>query len=265
MKKLTILVLIVLLIGVIFYCTTEIPEGPEAIETSTQGSFEKKPIKEYWLSDYMPLIPQLYGVRTFETTFGTQEQFTSQIVGTELIPYQTGALLGTIIRVGNSSEVWYAEKKYFYYLKTEHDAILSSDCELTAYPPGCILGKIYDGMIVEFIGPFYGVYEDRCELIGSNVTVAFVQIQDVNISGKRYNNALVLWVLVDNYPFLPLEFYGKDEEVGLRLPTAEQTNYSAIDHLSIMGFKSGLIAAADIGIMTGRLNSFSELISITRN
>lgn len=264
MKKLISLTVNIILIVVIFYCATEIPEGPDAIEISTQGSFEKKPIKEYWYSDYIPLIPQLYGVRTFETTFGTPEQYTSQIVGTELIRYQTGDLLGTIVRFGNTDQIFYTEKKYLYWLKVDSKFILSTDCALTAYPSGCIYGEIYDGKVIEFIGPFYAVFEDHCEVISSNVSVAFVQIQDVKISGKRYNNALVLWMLQDNHPFIPLEFYGKDEEIGLRLPTAEQTNYTAIDHLNIFGFKSGLIAVADIGFTTGRLNSLSELVSISR-
>ena len=56
--------------------------------------------KKYWFSDYFPLIPGLYGIKTYEFTVGQTGQFTSQVVGTETVQYSTGAITGTRITFG---------------------------------------------------------------------------------------------------------------------------------------------------------------------
>jgi hypothetical protein len=229
-----------------------------------QVSLEKKTAKDCWFSDYFPFIPEQYGIRTFETTIGTPGQFTSEIIGTELIPYVTGALLGTIFKLEDGYELFYTEKKYIYWLKADDKAIFSSDCELASYPSGCIIGKINDGMNIVLNSPFYLVYEDYCREISDDISYFLVHIQDVKINGKRYNNALVLWTFSDIEPFIPLDFYGKDQEIGLRLPTDVEANYRAVNRFLILGFKQGLIASGRFFTETGEIMKFSELVSVSR-
>lgn len=265
MKKLISLIFIILLIGIITDCTNKTPEGPEVKESSTQARLEKKPIKEYWFSDYFPLNPKLYGIKTYELTVGGTGQFTSKIVGTEIIPYTTGAITGVKIAFGDDYGVYYSEKRYFYSLK-DGDYILSTTCgELTAYPPNAIVGKVYDGMILDLSGPYWKVnandYND-CKPPGDS-GINLISIQDVYINGKRYNNSLIFWEFEPERPFTPLNFDGKELVIGLTLPTVDETNNNAITDVYIWGHRKGLLAAGDITAATGELNTFVELVSVS--
>jgi hypothetical protein len=154
MKNVTRLVVAILVICFITTCNYKTPEEPEAIDGSKLAQLEKKPIKEYWFSDYLPLIPNLYGIRTLKRTIGTPGTLVSKIIGTETVQYQTGDLVGTIIRLAGGQEAFYVENKYLYWVKIDGKAILSTDCEKYAYPSGCIIGKVNDGMTVQLIAPF---------------------------------------------------------------------------------------------------------------
>jgi hypothetical protein len=92
---------------------------------------------------------------------------------------------------------------------------------------------------------------------------ALANIQNVNVYGKRYNNALILWAF-GRGDFVELEFYGKDQELGIKLPTGDDTNNHAVDAIAILGFKSGLLAIGDVSSGSGELRDFAELVSISR-
>ena len=72
MRRLIKLIIVILLSGIINNCTdiNITPEGPEEIEILKSDQISEILIKEYWFSDYMPLIPGLYGIKTYETTVG---------------------------------------------------------------------------------------------------------------------------------------------------------------------------------------------------
>jgi hypothetical protein len=65
MKKLINLIIVILLSGIITNCTNIniTPEGLEEIEITKSVQISEKPIKEYWLSDYMPLFQVYMGLK----------------------------------------------------------------------------------------------------------------------------------------------------------------------------------------------------------
>lgn len=285
MKKLMNLIIVILLSGIITNCTDKSREDFEEIDFTKSAQLSEIPIKEYWVADYMPLNPGLYGIKTYETTVGDEEdvgeQFTSKITGTYTIPYTSGAITGVKIFWGRDDVefVFKNENRYLYSLaqiEDESESIISTDCELTSFPPEAIMGKVYDGMIFETYpeGETWEVnireepYE--CRLTGptpdggTNSGVTLVTVDDVNIYGKRYNNAIILWELEPYIPFEELNFYGKEQELGLRLPTIEDTQDMAIDDFVIFGHRIGILATGDIGD-EGTLGGLDELVSISHN
>ena len=281
MKKPINLIIFILLGGINNNCTDTIitPEGLEEIGITKSGQLSKNPIKEYWVSDYMPLIPGLYGIKTYEVTWaeeGEGEQFTSKIIGTETIPYTSGAITGVKIAWGDDFMVLYNECRNFYSLGSGNTGELyvrSTDCELTAYPPDAIIGKVYDGMIYElFEGNPWKVNLKEpydCHSLGptenggTNSGVTLVTIQDVHIYGKRYNNAIILWELEPYITFQELNFFGKEQELGLRLPTSDDTKNQAIDDFTILGHHIGILATGDIELSDGSFDLLVELVSVS--
>jgi len=278
MRKLINLIIVILLSGIITNCTDTIitPEGLEEIEITKSVQISEKPIKEYWFSDYMPLIPGLYGIKTYETTEG--EQFTSKIAGTYTIPYKSGAITGVKISFGDAILLYYVDNRNLYFIAAQIEdgsaSVISTDCILTSFPPEAIIGKVYDGMI-------FGMYPEGetwevnitedpygCRLTGptpdggTNSGVTLVTIDDVHIYGKRYNNAIILWELEPYIPFEELNFSGKEQELGLRLPTIEDTKGMAIDDFIIFGHRKGILATGDIG-GGGELGGLDELVSVS--
>ncbi|MCY1723500.1 hypothetical protein OU798_24325 [Prolixibacteraceae bacterium Z1-6] len=283
MKKLMNLIIVILLSGIITNCTDKLREDFEEIDFTKSAQLSEKPIVEYWFSDYMPLIPVLYGIKTYETTVGDEgERFTSKIVGNYTIPYTSGAITGVKIFWGRDDVelVFINDKRNLYFIaaqiEDESESIISTDCELTSFPPEAIIGKVYDGMIFEMFpeGETWEVniteepYE--CRLTGptpdggTNSGVTLVTIDDVHISGKRYNNAIILWELEPYFPFEELNFSGKEQELGLRLPTIEDTQDMAIDDFIIFGHRIGILATGNIGD-EGTLDGLDELVSISHN
>lgn len=285
MKKLINLIIVILLSGIITNCTNIniTPEGLEEIEITKSVQISEKPIKEYWFSDYMPLIPGLYGIKTYETTVGDEEdegeQFTSRILGTYTIPYKSGVITGVKIFWGRDDVelVFINDKRNLYFLaaqiEDESESVLSTDCELTSFPPEAIIGKVYDGMIFEMYPEEtweVNITEEpyECKLTGptqsggTNSGVTLVTIQDVHIYGKRYNNAIIFWELEPYFPFEELNFDGIEQELDLRLPTIEDTQNMAIDDFIIFGRRIGILATGGIGD-GGILDGLDELVSVS--
>jgi hypothetical protein len=254
---------------IIFNCNSDLPKEPITDDPLEQGSLEKKTAKEYWFSDYFPLNPYLYGIKTYELTVGGSGQFTSEIVGTEIVPYTSGAIEGVKVDFGGDPGVVYSDKENLWFV-SDGDYILSTTCgNLEAFPPQAIMGKVYDGMILDRSGTYWKVnannYND-CIAGGDDADdLHLISIQDVYINGKRYNNSIIVWDIDPGVDFISLDFNGKEQELGLRLPSADETNNSAIDDVGIWGHRVGILAQGDITRATGKLNTFFELVSITRN
>jgi len=237
--------------------------------------------KKYWFSDYFPLIPGLYGIKTYEFTVGQTGQFTSQVVGTETVQYSTGAITGTritflggILGGTGTLSVFRSEKRLLSPLRSLQDRVPSTTCGELVYPPDVSFGQVHDGMILDRrgVGNFEVNINDLndCEELGfGDSFVDLIQIRDVHISGKRYNNAIVAWELEPKeYPglrFRSLNLGGKEQEWGLTpLPTAAETNDWVVDDVVIYGRRVGILAVGLIEAETGGLNAAIELISVTR-
>jgi hypothetical protein len=272
MKKLMCPIVLMLLCGIITDCDIEAPDGLEADKPGRQIELASSPVKEYWFADYMPLVVGLYGVKTYA---GGEEPglFTSEIVGTETVPYSTGPMTGVKISFGDHSFVFHSDRRHLWWLKSG-DYILSTTChELTAYPPSAVIGKVHDGMILDMTGggTIWQVNAndlDDCEEVNTGEGESYVeliQIQDVHMHGKTYKNSIIWWDLEPNspQPFIPLDFHGIDETLGIRLPTADDTNHWAVDDVIIWGHRVGILFLGDVDLEGGELRDFIYLASVS--
>lgn len=189
------------------------------------------------------------------------------IGGTETVPYTTGASTGVTVLLGSDRSVVRNHQRTVSTIKTG-DYYISTDCDLTAFPSDQIWGSVYDGMISS-PKPYYAVKDDGsdCQLrSGRDANPVLFQIQDVSISGKEYKRALLLWGLHADAPFGALDFKGKEEELGITLPTASETNDMEVDELTILGYRKGLLANGQVSDFDGKtLQSFLELVAISRD
>jgi parallel beta-helix repeat protein len=71
-----------------------------------------------------------------------------------------------------------------------------------------------------------------------------------------------MWDLEPGSDHQTLDFYGKDEELGITGPSSDETNGWAVDGWAIVGFRQGIIAVGDFSVGSGELGEFAELVSI---
>jgi len=244
MKNVISLVLAIFIIGLIANCNNSNPTDSKDSEQS-QGKLSKEN-KLYRIPDYFVLTPKTYGIRTYEVTFGENlgQQIVGMITGTETVPYTSGELTGSILTYttdagGTGSEVWYNDGINLMDLKSD-DLYMSNTCALEAFPPDRVLGTVYDGMIID-PEPARQVKDDFSECRFRRAGLRLIQIQDIYVYGKKYNKAIIIWGLDKGVPYQEPEFYGKDIELGIKLPTSEETENNAINEWGIVGYKEGLI------------------------
>ncbi len=144
----------------------------------------------------------------------------------------------------------------------------STDCSLTAYPQGDLpWGDLYDGLFFERSSvSSVGVKKDLSECaVGGDVDDAlWFRIQDVTLQGHVYTNAIIVWNF-DTGPFVPLNRGGKDVELGITPPTADNPQdelHRAPTSFVIFAEGVGLIALGQID-EGGELVALSELVSIS--
>jgi hypothetical protein len=265
MKKSLRLVVIVVLMGLLADCADKGPAEPDYTDALTGAALESAAAKDYWAADYFtPLDAQRYGLRTFEVTVGEPETFTSSIVGTHTVPYQTGAKTGTILWFWNDPMLLHVDGRTLSQLNDD-GYYLSTDCDLTDFPSERVMGRITDGMILDQRGDVWRVHPsdpDDCIPGTEDSGVWLIQIRDVNVGGKKYNDAILMWDLEPGSDHKTLDFYGKDEELGITGPSSDETNGWAIDGWAIVGFRQGIIAVGDFWVDSGELDEFAELVSI---
>ncbi|MCH7564912.1 MAG: Ig-like domain-containing protein [Gemmatimonadetes bacterium] len=246
----------------------------QAVVTAQSGgvSATVSGVLEYRVGDFWPtLTPASFGLKIYEWTVGESGQFTSEIIGEETVPYQTGAITGANARFGSfGTFLVHIDRGLLWNLgadEGEGTYYVSTDCALTEYPPDKIRGAFVDGMILDESGEFFGVKRDLSGCVPVDTDdpdteswVWLTQIRDVNVGGRTYNNALVVWELEKRLPFQPLQFHGKELELGITLPTAVETNGWAIDDITIYGFDEGILALGDVLLANGDLEDFAELV-----
>jgi hypothetical protein len=66
-------------------CSDNAVIEPGGLSLAPEAQFSTQPTRGFAFSDYLPLVPGLYGIKTYATGDGP---ITSQIVGPETAPYQ---------------------------------------------------------------------------------------------------------------------------------------------------------------------------------
>ncbi|MCX5643923.1 MAG: hypothetical protein NTZ17_04445 [Phycisphaerae bacterium] len=224
-----------------------------------------------WFPDYMPISAAQHGIKTFEWTYGKSGQFTSQVGGPVTVHYGNGTTLtGVAItnffdsEEGGSTGFVYNDGSSVKILGVEEHRELggcwffSSDANLTSHSPMLSYTGVYDGMMNDERG-FYLVKQDRSASQQDFDHINVFDIQDVKVLEGRYDKAVIMWDLRTDMGFTPLDWAGKDAELGIVLPTAEDTGGYAVTGVWIFGRDRGFIAYADHDSGSGRLIRLAEL------
>jgi hypothetical protein len=210
-----------------------------------------------WFADYMPLDPNEYGIKTFEWVYGRTGEYTSRIGGTETVTYLSGSIIGVQIIEDNNTLVVINDGLNVSFLASG-EWILSTDPNLTAHPPAWTFTGLYDDMIIDQ-GVWYLVKKDMSEWEAVDSQQLLIDIQDITVPQGRYNNAVIFWYLDTAYPFTPLDFHGKESDLGITLPSSSQGAGYSVTGFDIFAVNTGLIVQGDIDAATGSLNDLAVL------
>ena len=210
-----------------------------------------------WFPDYMPLDPNEYGIKTFEWVYGQTGEYTSRIGGSDTVPYLSGPITGVQIMEDNDTLVVDNDWLNVRFLASG-EWFLSIDPNLTAYPPAWSFAELYDGMIIDQ-GVWYLVKRDISDWEKVDDQQLLIDIQDVTVPEGHHNNSVVFWYLHTVYLFTPLDFHGKEFDLGLTPPSSSQAAGYAVTAFEIYALNTGLIAQGDIDAATGSLNDLAVL------
>ncbi len=225
-----------------------------------------RPPKTVFYPDYVTLTT--YGTRMFQWTYGRTGEWTSEVLGTLTVNYGDGSCR-TATEISNTSfsqgRFW-NEAAYNDGITTGMVALgdywLSSDAYLTSYPSAWSFGRVTDGMRVD-MSPYYLLRKDGMQPPARmEFRVNLYTVQDVNVLCGHYAEALILWSLDTRYPYVPLDFGGKDADLGLELPTASETAGYAVIGFRIRGWHADILALGGVDPQTGRLQYLGELKEI---
>ncbi len=215
------------------------------------------------LPDYYPVDPVGYGIKTFKWTYGSSEEYTSEIAGTETVPYKFVPIPG--VKITNTphgaTEIDYNDGINVKILGHD-DYYISTDSSLTAHPSAWSFGTLTDGMLIDF-GVYFLVKNDLSTWEMVDNLKLLISIQDVTVLNGNYQDAVILWWLNTDYSYEPLNFHGKESDLGITLPTSSDTGGYAVIGVDILGFETGPIALGYIEASTGSLSYLSELKEIS--
>jgi hypothetical protein len=208
--------------------------------------------------------------RVFTWTYGGDGNSVTQIASPAMVDYADGTRL-TGTRVSNAwvmegqlhSDAGYNDGVTAKTLMIA-DYSLSSDPNVVSYPEAYSFGTIADGQCVD-LGTYY--------LLNSNMTppvrkgenqVLMYDIRDVNVVSGRCPDAMITWNIDTTRPFAPLNFHGKEADLGIMLPTDLDTAGHAITRFRIRGLYSSIIAMGSVDPNTGELTSLAELQKVEK-
>jgi len=212
--------------------------------------------------DYMPLDPHEHGIKIFAWTYGRMGEYTSTVGDNETVPYGSGPISGvtitnhsdwntlivsndgTCVRFLGSGE-WYA----------------STDTSLSDHPAAWAFASLCDGMIIDQ-GEWYFVKRDLSNRESADNQMLLIDIQDVTVPQGHHVDAVVIWYLDTEFAFAPIDFHGKESQLGLELPSGADTAGYAVTAFEVYALQTGLIAQGDIDAATGSLNDLAELREI---
>ena len=260
-KYVLILLFVVVLLGPIMACTDDASVGPERIDSAAVAHSTTPPPNAPWLSDYFPTNPHQFGIRTYYW-YDEEDYLVAFINGTETVPYASGPIEATKLFLEDEDIGFYVDRRELWLGVIQDEYYVSVDCALTAFPFP-VAGKVWDGMYMDVSGlPAFLVKKDRSECIPmpGNDRLTLFKIDDVNILGERYNNALILWSL-EPAAYQPLDFGGYEDEWGITLPTGAETHGNAVDGFVIFAFRKGLVALGEVSVDEGDLDDLALLVS----
>jgi YVTN family beta-propeller protein len=265
MKSITrilVLSIIILLLGSVTQCTNDGSVGPDELESVGILQSNAAPRNAHWLSDYFPLNPHQFGIRTYYW-YDEEERFVAFISGTETVPYLSGSIEATKLFIEDEEIGLYVDGRELWLGVTTDDYYVSVDCALTAFPFP-VGGKVWDGMFIDLIGlPAFFVNKDDpsdCSPMPENDRLTLFKIDDVDIFGQKYANALILWSL-EPEEYQPLDFGGFEDEWGITLPTSAETRGNAVDGFAIFAFRNGLVGLGETSVDDGELDDLALLVS----
>ena len=217
-------------------------------------------------ADYIPVKANVFCKRTYSSTYGAPSTFTSQIVGSLTVPYTTQPLTGALFCgfVGEPSLTAFTTDGGLLRNIFEGDHYVSADCGMIAYPAATVPEPIYDGMLFSY-GSVASVQVGKdllgCGISGDADETVLFRIQDVSVGGKTFRRAVVMWTLQDGEPFVPLDFHGKELDLGLRMPDASATGDRRVLSFFVLGRKEGIIAGGTVDD-SGSLILLGELTAV---
>lgn len=120
---------------------------------------------------------------------------------------------------------------------------------------------MYDGVVIDRQG-YYWVKQDHSvsERDWGRITVC--EIQDVKVLEGRYDKAVIMWDLRTDRGFTPLDWGGKDTELGIVLPTVADAQGHAVTSIWIFGRDPGFVAYGDHDSASGQLIRLAELTQV---
>ncbi|UCG84894.1 MAG: hypothetical protein JSW71_13185 [Gemmatimonadota bacterium] len=260
-KRILGVFIILLALGSVTQCTNDRSVGPQDLESGGILQSIAPPRNAHWLSDYFALNPHQFGIRTYYW-YDEEEHSVAFISGTETVPYTSGPIEATKLFLEDEEIGFYLDGRELWWPVIQDDYYVSVDCALTAFPFP-LGGKVWDGMYVDLRGlPAFLVEKDGpgCIAMPENDRITLFKIDDVNIFGERYNNALILWSL-EPEEYRPLDFGGYEDEWGITLPTREETRGNAVDGFAILGFQKGIVALGETSVDDGELDDLALLVS----
>ena len=222
------------------------------------------PARAIHFPDYFPVDPVGFDIKTFKWTYGQIGHFTSEIIGSETVPYTSGAITGA----KSSLEIDGLEYGIAYNdgvnvkILGNSEYYISTDNSLTAHPSAWSFGTLTDGMLIDQ-GVYYLVEHDLSTSWMVDNQQLLISIQDVSVLEGYYPNAVIFWWLDTDYSFKALNFYGKESDLGITLPTASDTGGYAVTGFDILGYETESIAGGDIDAFTGSLTKLYELTEIS--
>ncbi len=217
--------------------------------------------------DYGAGTPATHGVKTFEWTYGRTGQWTSQITRYVTVPYWDGARTG--VEVSNAfevngnlwSEVVHGDGSVIRALALGN-FYLSSDEYLSSHPDAWSFGAVTDGMLLN-LSPYYLINKNNwSQVVPQENQMLLYHVQNIKVLKGEYTDALTVWTIDTRYPFVALNLFGKETELGLVLPTALETGGHAVTQFRMRARQVGIIGHGRIDPSTGQLLSLGELQNV---
>jgi hypothetical protein len=230
-------------------------DNPNPVYDSTAVNFA-----DYFLLDS--------SIRVYETTMGEQGEigttFINRVIGTETINGTVTTKIGVVPEADNGGPDTFNS---FYNITSDGSEIkLWGEETCTLNPPASLFpGLLRDGDITT-------AFSTTCTDRSSSATSPFeisshlVDIQDVTVSGVRYENALILFTIDTAYPAIAVNFGANTLGFPASyLPNSNSSLPGAITGFSILVQGIGTVAEGDVSAATGDFGALIELKSFIAN